>query len=87
MLYVKIMSNENRPDTDPWHGFTIIPIANNETLRFRAVIVPDGQVGNMEGERFALDVTGPEGEIHSHLLSGNAYVMNEAGKTIASHGC
>ena len=29
----------------------------------------------------------PDGGHEGHPLTGNAYVMNEAGKTIASHGC
>ena len=87
MLYVKIMSSQDLADVDPWHGYEIVPVSNNETLKFRPVLVPDGQVGNLPGERFALEITGPDGETHSRYLTGNAYVMNEAGKTIATHGC
>jgi hypothetical protein len=87
MLYVKIMSGEDRPDTDPFHNYMIIPVANNEAISFVSNGVPVGREGNREGERYSLEVREPEGGVRYHPLSGNAYVMNEAGKTIASHGC
>jgi hypothetical protein len=86
MLYVKIMSGEGRPDADPFSNYAIIPVANNESIRFISNVVPDGQEGNHDGERFTLEVQTPEGGVKHHPLTGNAYVMNEVGKTIASHG-
>lgn len=82
MLYVKIMSGEDVPDTDQYKNYTIVPVANNEVMRF---------CENAEGKgpdipRYMLEVHAPEGGIEGHPLTGNAYVMSESGKTIATHG-
>lgn len=87
MLYVKIMSQQDLADTDPWHTYQIIPVANDQIMKFQKNTVPEGQVGNKSGERFSLEVYSPDGSVASHFLAGNTYVMNEQGKTIASHGC
>lgn len=83
MLYVKIMSDEDLPDTDPYKHYTIVPVANNEVMRFVANSIAGG--GNKDA-RYVLEVHAPEGGIETHELTGNAYVMTESGKTIASHG-
>jgi hypothetical protein len=87
MLYVKIMHGQDRPDTDPWHTYQIVTVRDDQAMEFRANTVPDGQEGNKEGERFSLAVRDKDGSLYLHYLTGNAYVMNESGKTIASHGC
>lgn len=83
MLYVKIMSDEDMPDTDPYKNYRIVPVERNEVMQF----VPN-PIKSTDGSepRFMLEVHGPEGGIETHHLSGNAYVMTENGKTIASHG-
>jgi hypothetical protein len=35
--------------------------------------------------RYVLEVHAPDGGHETHALTGNAYVLNENGKTIASH--
>jgi hypothetical protein len=87
MLYVKIMSDCDMSDTHPDHCFKLVPVANNEVMAFVPILVPDGQVGNHFGHRFQLEVASSDGKVRSHEVTGNAYVMNEHGKTIASHGC
>jgi hypothetical protein len=86
MLYVKIMSNQDLADTDPWHTYTIISVPDDRIMKFHRHPVPEGQVGHKDGERFSLEIHHPDGSVVPHFLTGNAYVMNEAGKTIASHG-
>jgi hypothetical protein len=85
MLYVKIMSDQDMPDTDPYKHFTIVPVANNEVMRFCEN--EDWDKATPPFPRFVLQVHAPEGGIESHALTGNAYVMAESGKTIATHGC
>lgn len=91
MLYVKIMSGEDLPDTDPHKNYTVVPVQNNEVMQFvRNQESLVWESGSREGPvpcRYQLEVHAPEGGIEWHDLSGNAYVMNESGKTIATHGC
>lgn len=84
MLYVKIMSGEDLADTDPHKNYSIIPIENNQTMDFDE----SGQ-GSTDGShvRFILRVNSPDGSEETHYIRGNAYVMNERGVTIATHGC
>lgn len=92
MLYVKIMSAEALEDTNPYKHFQIVPIDNKATIQFvdNPFYVPPGSVGTCSEsptmERFRLVVTSPEGSSETYALFGNAYVMSENGKTIASHG-
>lgn len=83
MLYVKIMSSQDLPDTDQNHNYTIVPVENNEVMEF----VQDQDPKTATSPRYALLVHGPDGGHETHPLTGNAYVMNESGKTIATHGC
>lgn len=87
MLYVKIMSGEDLPDTDPYKHYSIIPVENNEVMQFvdNPLYVPkNGDVPT--SVRYHMLVTAPDGSSETHPLHGNAYVMSESGKTISSHG-
>jgi hypothetical protein len=94
MLYVKIMSGEDLPDTDPRKHYVIVPIQGDEVMRFvdnSEYIVAEGSAPfkpetQPSIARYLLEVHGPEGGCETHALTGNAYVMTESGKTIASHG-
>jgi hypothetical protein len=92
MLYVKIMSGEDLPDTDPCKNYTIVPLQNNEVMQFvrnqESLVWESGaqEVGPRPC-RYQLEIHAPDGGIETHDLSGNAYVMNESGKTIATHAC
>lgn len=95
MLYVKIMSGEDMSDTDPHKNFLIVPVERCEVMQF--VDNPEWLVRESRTKqqtapepticRYQLQVHAPEGGIETHDLSGNAYVMSESGKTIATHGC
>lgn len=88
MLYVKIMSDEDLPDTDPYKNYVIVPVANNEVMRFapNTNLVDGDRLRPLKEPKFVLEVHAPEGGIETHELTGNAYVMTESGKTISSHG-
>lgn len=89
MLYLKIMSNSLLPDDHADKSFRLVPVANDEELSFtepcppcaedlrEADYVPRGLVIYAEIRR-------PDGSTREYALTGNAYVMNEHGKTIAS---
>jgi len=83
MLYVKIMSDEDSPDTDPYKNFTIVPVENDQVMCF----CENAEGSGSDIPKYMLEVHLPDGSREGHPLTGNAYVMNEAGKTIASHGC
>lgn len=96
MLYVKIMSSQDLPDADPWKNYSIIPVEGTSRIVFGetgAEICPEdvvGMIANPEAInplRYSMRVTTVDGEYQVYALTGNAYVMNEAGKTIATHGC
>ncbi len=83
MLYVKIMSGEDLEDTDQRKHYTIVPVENNEVMRFAE---NEGwETADPPFPRFILEVHAPDGGRETHALTGNAYVLNENGKTIASH--
>lgn len=87
MLYVKIMSGEDLPDTDQFKNYVIVPVQNNEVMQFvdnHLYAPPKDNCPSVP--KYLLEVHGPEGGCETHELSGNAYVMTESGKTIASHG-
>ena len=83
MLYVKIMSDQDSPDTDPCKHYMIVPVENDQVMRF----CENAEGSGPDIPRYMLEVHSPDGSHEGHPLTGNAYVMNEAGKTIASHGC
>lgn len=86
MLIVKIMSGQDMPDDNPFKSFEIVQVPDGKRMRFTQNTVPEGQVGNFEGERFNLEVQNESGFWEKTALTGNAYVMNANGKTIANHG-
>jgi hypothetical protein len=74
--FIKLMSNENLDDADHNKGFQLISLGDGSRVEFKknaggfdAVVVHNPQHSDAE-------------EI---LLVGNAYVLSNAGKTIASH--
>lgn len=96
MLYVKIMSGEDMDDTNPYKNYTIVPVERNEVMQFvdnpewlvrESHLVDEVPKVEPKISRYQLLVHGPDGGNETHDLSGNAYVMTESGKTIASHGC
>lgn len=82
MLYIKMMSNEDCPDSDAWKNYKIIPIGDADTFSFYKSWKDGGDV-----PQYVLSIERQNGQVTCDVLTGNVYVMNEAGKTIASHGC
>jgi len=91
MLYVKIMSGEKIPDTSPYKGYKVVTVQNDQNIQFytnpdieRLGALPEGAPSIAH---FLMSVTKSDGSEENYELFGNAYVMTESGKTIASHGC
>lgn len=76
MYSIKIMSGQNLPDSDVGKGFKIITVAEGQMFEF----------GNRPdtGEPVVAVYGKGDGIDREYPLTGNAYVMNENGKTIAS---
>jgi hypothetical protein len=82
MIYVKIMSGEDMPDGNNSKGFQIFEC---EGCTFRRILndddtetpVADIVYSDKNGEE-AIETT------RNVVLTGNAYVLNEAGRTIGS---
>ena len=79
MLTLKIMSEQNLPDDSPEKDFTLIQIADSESLSF--VAVTDHYLYDT---KVLARVDKPDGSSNEFPLTGNAYVLNANGKTIAS---
>lgn len=76
MLYLKVMSDQNLPDTAAEKNFTLYQIPDSTALSFgKSDISPD---------RVRASWFTSEG-LRTVELEGNAYVLNAQGKTIASH--
>jgi hypothetical protein len=85
MLYLKLMSGQNLADADPCKNYEIIPVPVTTDIRFVTAEIDNGPQaprGTVVSVVLWDDGNGSRREI---TLSGNAYVMNEQGKTIASH--
>jgi hypothetical protein len=77
------MDASDDPDVNPFKNFTIVPVPNNAVMRFTG----NTDIGEVRRkEKFVLEVVQQDGTFEHHYLTGNAYVLNESGKTIASHG-
>jgi len=75
MLVVKIMSSENLPDSDPYKGFTLIPIPDNQKVFFNEADSRD------PATVIVVDTDG--NVVNRCMIYGNVYVMQD-GKTIAT---
>lgn len=79
MLYLKMMSAENLPDSDTRKSFRLLCIAENKAVLFG--LMAEGT----PAERRAVFIVNDVGDtVDSYVLDGNAYLMNENGRTIAS---
>ena len=81
MLYIKMMADEDKPDTDQWKDYTMFTVESNETFSFEKE-----HVDAANRVRYYLQISKKDGSFISTALTGNVYIMNEQGKTIASHG-
>jgi hypothetical protein len=85
MLYLKLMADEDLPDTDPVKGFRIIQIPDAAQIKFN-MEAQDPDLGDFHTKyprTLTIDYNSERRE--KLVLYGNAYVMNEAGKTIATY--
>lgn len=86
MMYLKIMSGEDLPDGNPSKGFQMLEC---ESVIFRR---RKGSIDEPPGTTHAVaDITVTDRTDESAIvttqsidLTGNAYLLNEAGKTIGS---
>ena len=85
MLYVKIMNKKSLSDDDRSSNYKLVTVQNNQIIEFCDSPSVQSTVCSSESARFSLEVRSPDGEVFRHDLFGNAYVMNESGKTIATH--
>jgi hypothetical protein len=91
MLYIKMMSDEEMSDLCPFKNFTIIPVSQKESFQF-GEFGPAYENKYTEeyadrvrgGNREVLSILRENGDVQSYRITGNVFVMNEAGKTIAS---
>jgi len=77
-MYLKIMGNENAPDCDSRKSFRIFEVEKH--VQFSR---------NETGHAFVafrIAGEGEDGDLNRFMLTENAYVMNDSGKTIASFG-
>jgi hypothetical protein len=77
MLYLKAMSSQDLPDTDPMKHYTLYPVPDDSALAFG---VSDVSADGVRASWFT------NKGLQTVELEGNAYVLNAQGKTIASHG-
>lgn len=75
MLIVKMMSDEDTPDTDARKSYRL----------FTGVVDVKFERGS-QGEPYMNLMFNGEDDQETYDVIGNVYVMNEAGKTVASFG-
>ena len=86
MLHVKIMSDENLFDLKAEKNFKIVSVGDKDVMEFAKITNTLGAPTTApDGSRFVLYVTRSDGVKERHNLYGNAYVINDSGKTIATH--
>ena len=86
MLYLKLMSAQNIADSDPAKNFVLVPLSDTTELTFRTDRAQrDSSEGAPATVVCAVLYDRAADSVSEIQLSGNAYVMNENGKTIASH--
>jgi len=80
--YLKIMCDSTgKPDSDAWASYELHIIPEGSSVSFTPSPV-DAET------RYEARIMGFDPEFNRVIpLWGNAYVMSESGKTIASHGC
>src|ERR1700688_4318193 len=83
MLYLKIMSGQDMPDSDPYKDFTLYTLGDKDVLEFERRVL-DEDVSELANVYAVVELY--DGGRIEHLLQGSAYVLNAQGKTIASRG-
>jgi hypothetical protein len=83
MLYVKMMSNERFADNHPNKNYTLWSVNDADEISFNWSPGDNPDSPHLP----AIFISKDDGSVIEKVLTGNVYIMNEAGKTIASHGC
>lgn len=78
MLYLKLMSDQDMPDSEPNKDFTILTVPDEASIDFVAPAV------GSDDKFVRVIISYPDGRTIDRHLDGNAYVLNANGKTIAS---
>lgn len=82
-MFLKLMGAEQAPDHDSRKRFTLLAkVSAVEFTRIFREIGPDGESITTAAAR----VTFESGEMETHHIEGNAYVLSDSGKTIANFG-
>lgn len=80
--YLKLMQDDGKSDTDAWKAYVIYSLQDGAVVSF------DRYTGERVDVRYEAHVMFNGDGFNGALpLVGNAYLMSETGKTIASHGC
>lgn len=80
--YIKIMSLQKLPDSDPTKDFTILTLADGDSFRFESMPINRRGANSMEDVLRIKRLNANDWEDTPFL--GNIYIMNAAGKTIAT---
>ncbi len=80
MLTVKKMLGDGLEDTHPNASYSLIPLAQGESVSFAK---GRDHLGN-ECQQMSIERRDGPSEVHD--LAGNVYILSDSGKTIASHG-
>lgn len=83
MLFLKMMSDEDLPDTSSTKGYTIIQLEDLEAVRFYKEDPKSSGDFNTEYP-YSMSIERDSEVKRIYALKGNVYVMSERGKTIAS---
>lgn len=78
-LIVKMMSAEDMPDTSPYKGFKLITVPAGGEVTF-------GKSPDDENKDVVMIYIPGAAETDIYEMTGNVYVLNENGKTVASRG-
>ena len=87
MLFVKIMSGENMPDTDPQKDYMIIQVGDRDRIQFGYPDKSDARGDlSLDNQNSVFIIRHNEPGFETYPLTGNCYVMNNSGKTIDTRG-
>lgn len=89
-MFVKIMSGEDIPDNDNRKQFTIIQnvrtACTRRATRDVLAVGSDHKPTVKQSTAVYLDVTHGDGRCETLEIEGNAYLMSDAGRTVAAFG-
>ncbi len=84
MLFIKIMSAQDLPDTDPCKNFHLITVGDNDRIQVGYCDAKQADLSEDDKKMLFVMRHGAPG-FESYERTGNTYIMNAQGKTIANH--